>query len=108
MIWLDELNCFLLYFTFLLEFDESVMKEMWSILNNSFLTPLCLLFPARVLALALLMGKLGLSGGDELLKIHLPNRSNWQEVFPKAHQKEVEAAVQFIFHSHAAEHFKIN
>lgn len=78
------------------------MKEMWSILNASYLIPLCLLFPPRILALGLLMQKLGFTRGEELLQAHLPGRESWSEAFPKADKGEVEAAVEFL-NSHSFE-----
>ena len=75
------------------------MKDMWNVLNNSYLLPLCLLFPPRVLALALLMGKLSFTTGDEFLAAHLSPTTSWTQAFPKTSKEEVEAAVQFIFHS---------
>ncbi len=73
---------------------------MWSALNNSYLTPLCLLFPSRILALALLMHRLSLREADELVFKHLPQCTSWSQAFPKADKKEVEEALKFL-NSHA-------
>lgn len=97
-----EKSDLIFYFYFLLEFDASFTKHIWTILIESFHSPLPILFQPRVLAISILINEM--SKRPEIFSerpINLPEfvgeaGDTWEKHFSKVPKEEVDKALQFL------------
>lgn len=85
-----------------LEFDTNFTKHIWTILTESFCSPLPVLFQPRVLAISILLNEM--SKRPDLFPerpVNLPEfigeaGDTWDKHFPKVPKEEVDKAILFI------------
>ena len=85
-----------------LEFDPDFTKEIWTILTETFYTPLPLLFPARILAISLLIHQM--NKRPDLFPDRPINLSEfigvkgdeWEKNLSKFPKEEVDKALKFL------------
>lgn len=86
----------------LLGFDADFTKEIWTILTETFFTPLPILFPSRILAISLLIHQM--NKRPELFPdrpINLPEfigekGDEWDKNLSKFPKEEVDKALEFL------------